>query len=115
MGNDGFSRSNTVGTEGMSYKHLLSKLSDRFGGQGIEKKYQHELRCKRRGRNETLRELAQEIQRLMSLAYPNDRSSLADHIARDVFLTVFDDAEFELKIRERTKGSGYCCQISSKI
>jgi len=80
---------------------LLSKLSDRFGGQGIEEKYQNELRCKRRGRNESLRELAQEIQRLMTLAYPNEGSSLADHIARGVFLTALDDPEFELKVRER--------------
>jgi len=54
------------GIEDMTYRQLLSKLSDRFGGQGKEEKYQNELRCKRRGRNESLRELALEIQRLMT-------------------------------------------------
>ena len=37
----------------------------------------------------------------MTLAYPGEKSSLAEHIARDVFLTAFNDPEFELKIRER--------------
>jgi len=45
----------------------------------------------------TLRELAQDIRRLMTLAYPEEKSSLA----LDVFLTALNDAEFELKIRER--------------
>jgi len=37
----------------------------------------------------------------MALAYPEERSSLADRIARDAFLSALDDPEFELKIRER--------------
>lgn len=56
-------------TETLNYKQLVVKLSDRFSGRGIEVKYQNELRSRRRGKNETLRELAQDIQRLMTLAY----------------------------------------------
>jgi len=37
----------------------------------------------------------------MSLAYPGEKSSLANHIARDAFLVGLADPEFELKIRER--------------
>ena len=89
------------GTEGLTYSKLVTRLADRFGGRGIEEKFQHELRCRRRGKHETLRELAQDVQKLMSLAYPGEKSSLAEHLARDAFLTAIDDPELELKIRER--------------
>jgi len=31
------------GTEGQSYKQLVERLGDRFGGRGVEKRFQHEL------------------------------------------------------------------------
>jgi len=37
----------------------------------------------------------------MALAYPGERSSLSEHIARDAFLSALDDADLELKVRER--------------
>ena len=67
----------------------------------MEEKFQSELRCRRRNRGESLRELAQYIQRLMILAYPGEQSSLSEHLARDAFLSALADREFELKIRER--------------
>src|SRR5208282_745336 len=33
--------------------------------------------------------------------YPGERSSLSEHIARDAFLSALDDADLELKVRER--------------
>jgi len=89
------------GTEDATYDQLVEKLKNRFGGKGMEEKFQNELRCRRRARNETLRELAQDVQRLMALAYPGERSSLSEHIARDAFLSALDDADLELKVRER--------------
>jgi hypothetical protein len=56
------------------------------------------------GKHESIRELAQDVQRLMVLAYPEERSRLSEHIARDAFLTALDDPEMELKIREREPG-----------
>ena len=35
------------GTEDYTYAQLIEKLGDRFGGSGIEEKFQHELRCRR--------------------------------------------------------------------
>ena len=89
------------GAERLSYEELLEKLRCRYSGKGMEEKFQTELRCRRRHRGESLRELAQDIRRLMTLAYPGERSGLAEHIARDIFLTALNDPEFELKIRER--------------
>jgi hypothetical protein len=37
----------------------------------------------------------------MAVAYAGQRSSLAEHIARDAFLSSLDDPDIELKIRER--------------
>ena len=88
-------------TESLEYDDLVEKLRARFGGKGMEERFQTELRCRRRARGESLRELAQDVRRLMSLAYPGEKSSMADHIARDAFLVALDDPEFELKIRER--------------
>ena len=67
----------------------------------MEEKFHNELRCRRRARGESIRELSQDIQRLMALAYPGEKSGLSEHIARDAFLSALDDAEFELKVRER--------------
>ena len=67
----------------------------------MEEKFQCELKCRRRGPKESLRELAQDIQRLMTLAYPGERSRMADHIARDAFLAALDDQDLHLKICER--------------
>ena len=89
------------GAEDLTYEELLEKLKRRFGGQGMEEKFQTELRCRRRGKGESLRELAEDIRRLMAMAYPGEKSSLSEHIARDSFLTALDDAELELKVRER--------------
>ena len=62
------------------------------------------MRCRRRKRGETIRELAQDIRRLLALAYPgevNEQSTIFSHIARDAFLTAFDDPALEVAIREK--------------
>ena len=89
------------GSEGVSYEELLDKLKTRFSGKGMEEKFQSELRCRRRNRGESLRELAHDVRRLMTLAYPGEQSNLSEHIARDAFLSALGDPEFELKIRKR--------------
>jgi len=75
------------GTDEMSFSELMEKLRCRFSDRGMEEKFQTELRCRRRGKGESLRELAQDIRRLMLLAYPSENSKLAEHLARDHSLT----------------------------
>ena len=90
------------GSGDITYKQLVNKLRDRYGAKGMEARYQTELRCRRRRNGESIRELAQDIRRLMSLAYPGkEDSDLGEHIARDSFLAALNDAEMETKIRER--------------
>ena len=86
------------GSEHLPYEELLDKLKRRFSGKGMEEKFQTELRCRRRNKGESLRELAHDICRLMTLAYPGEQSSLSEHIARDAFLSALGDPDFELKL-----------------
>ena len=67
----------------------------------MEEKYQAELQCRRRKPNEALRELAQDIRRLMMLAYPADRSDMSERLAKEHFICALDDPELELKVREK--------------
>jgi transposase InsO family protein len=88
------------GTDGFSFDQLVAKLSCRFGGKGIEEKFQNELRCRQRGKNEPIRDLAHDIQRLMSLAYPGQKSDAIDHMGRDFFLSALNDHDLMLKVYE---------------
>jgi len=85
----------------MSYSGMLEQLRCRFSGRGMEEQFQTELRCRRRCKDESLRELAQDIRRRVLLAYPSENSKLAEHLARDAFLYSLGNEELELKVRER--------------
>ena len=67
----------------------------------MEEKYQAELQCRRRNPGESLRELAQDIRRLMILAYSDDRSPMSEHLAKEHFISAIDEPELELKVREK--------------
>jgi len=103
------------GTAQINYDQLVTKLSARYSGRGVEEKFQNELRCKRKSRGESVQELAQDIQRLMAQAYPGQKSELANHLARDMFNNVLDKPELELKIRERTTRPRECNETCTKI
>jgi len=85
----------------MSYKELVTRLRSRFGSLDMEEKYQTEIQCRRRKPSESLSELAQDIRRLMMLAYPGERSVMAERLAKEHFISTLDDAELELKVREK--------------
>jgi len=89
------------GTERMSFQQLVVRLRARFGSLDMEEKYQTEILCRRRRPDETLRELAQDIRRLMMLAYPGDRSAMAERLAKEHFLCALNDPELEIKVREK--------------
>lgn len=88
----------------LTFDQLVTKLKDRFGAVGIEERYQTELRCRRRREGESIRELAQDIRRLMSLAYPGDGDSrIGQHIARDAFLAALGDPDLQLRVRDKDR------------
>jgi len=80
------------------FDELVEKLRERYSAKGLEEKYQTELRCRRRRLNELLCELCEDINRLMALSFPGENSRLADHMARDAFLTALGpDLEFAVR------------------
>ena len=62
----------------------------------MEEKYQAELQCHRRKPNESLRELAQDVRRLMMLAYLEDRSMMSECLAKEIIGTCFDHAQINV-------------------
>jgi len=85
----------------MTFKQLVTRLRSRFGSLDMEEKYEAEIQCRRRKTNETLRDLAQDIRRLMMQAYPGDRSATAERMAKEHFICPSDDPELELSVRKK--------------
>jgi len=81
------------GTEEMSFCQLIARLRSRFGSLEMEEKYQAELQCRKRSAGESLRELAQDIRRLMILAYSDDRSPMSERLAKEHFIAAINDPE----------------------
>jgi len=89
------------GANEASFRKLVSRRRSRFGSADMEEKFQAELQCRRRRSGESLRELAQDIRRLMMLSYPGDRSVMAERLAKEYLLTALEDPELELRVREK--------------
>jgi len=89
------------GAKEVSFRKLVSRLRSRFGSADMEEKFQAELQCSRRKSGESLRELAEDIRRLIMLSYPGGRSVMAERLAKEHFLTALDDPERELRVREK--------------
>ena len=85
----------------ITFEKLERMLRVRFGSADQEKKFQTELRARRRGREELLKALQANIIHLMVLTYPKDYSRFSRRIARDYFLTALGDPELEIKVCER--------------
>ena len=89
------------GARDMTYKQLVTRLRSRFGSADMEEHYRADLQCRRRKNNETLKELAQDIRRLMMLSYPGDQTPISENLAKEHFIVALEDPELELKIRQR--------------
>jgi len=86
----------------ITYDQLVTKLKDRFGTVGLEQRYRTELRCRRRKEGQSIRELAQEMRRLMLQAYPGESDSrLGQHTAMDAFINALADLEIQVKICDK--------------
>ena len=88
------------GSHDLSYRGLVARLRSRFGSADLKERFQAELQCRKRMPNEPLRDLAQDIRRLMMLSYPGDRSRMSEHLAKECFISALEGPELELKVRE---------------
>jgi hypothetical protein len=88
-----------------TYGELVDRLRQRYGSTEQREKVSHELRARRRSRNEGLQELAQDIERLAALAYPDDPQATRDRLGVESFIEALNDSELMCKIREREPAS----------
>ena len=82
------------------FGRLTDALEGRFGIANQEPWFRSQLRRRRRDAGETLPHLAQDIERLVSMAYPSASVELTDSLACDSFLDALGDAELHIAVRQ---------------
>ena len=82
-----------------SYVELVSALQDRFNPHGQAELFRAKLKVRVRRKGETLPELASEIRRLVSKAFPTASVDFREEIGRDYFLDALDSPDVRLQVR----------------
>ena len=85
-----------------TYSQICEELKLCFGTEGTETQFESKLRTRKRGKNETLQSLYQDINTLVMYAYPGTKSRLRDRLAVDAFLQSLNDPDLELRVRDKT-------------
>ena len=88
-------------SKGASFEEIVEKLRRRYGSRDLHEKYRVELKYRKRKPEESLQELADEVERLVALANPGDDRKVRDRIAKDAFIDAIGNPGFEMKIREK--------------
>ncbi len=92
---------NTLPSTGLhDYPTLVSALETRFGTVHQTELHQACLRSRARRWEEGIPELAEDVERLTRLAYPDAPTSMIDSIAKDQFIDAFSDEDMRLRIRQ---------------
>ena len=100
------------------YFTLKEALALRFGNGGKTELYRAQLRNRIKGRDETLPELAQAIQRLVRQAHPEAPPSVREIIERDHFVDAILDTEIRWKVfhaRPRTVQEALAVAIEVEV
>ena len=87
------------------YKALKDALSLRFGHGGKMEVFRSQLKSRVRGKDESLTELAQAIQRLVRQAYPEAPPSVWEVLAKDHFVDALADTDIRLKVLQTRPGT----------
>ena len=83
-----------------NFQSLVSALDTRFGSAHQAELYRMRLKNRARSREESLPELAEDIERLTRLAYPNATAPMIEILAKDQFVDAIVDDESRLKVRQ---------------
>ena len=86
--------------ERSDYHSLSLALSARFGVTGQETLFRSQLRHRTRRAGEALPSLAQDIERLVSLAYPSASQELQGSLACDQFVDALSDVDLQIAVRQ---------------
>jgi hypothetical protein len=88
---------NTPGSGELTYREICRKMDERFGDEQLKEVYKAQLRTRRKKSGEGLRELGQDIRRLVQLAYPGQHNYM-DEICIEKYREAIDDKECRLAI-----------------
>ena len=107
------------------YQALVTALESRFGTAHQTELHRSRLKSRIRGQEESLPALAEDVERLTRLAYPDATAQpMWDLLAKDRFIDALQDEELRLRLRQARPAS-LCdalhlalelesCQIASK-
>jgi hypothetical protein len=88
-----------------NYSALVTALEARFGSSHQAELHRIKLKNRTRKRDESLAELAEEVERLARLAYPDAPPEMLELLAKDQFIDAIVDGEARLRLRQsRPKG-----------
>ena len=78
---------------------LVKALSNRFGATHQSELARAKFKSRFKRRDESLPELASDLERLVKLAYPQAESELQDTLAKDQFIDALPDDESRMRVR----------------
>ncbi len=87
------------------YDALTSALRSRFGSEHQAELNRAKLRARMRQREETLPELAEDVERIARLAYPDAAEPMIETLAKDQFIDALQDEDMRLKLRQGRPGT----------
>ena len=82
------------------YPALVAALESRFGSAHQAELNRMQLRSRTRRREESLPELAEDVDRLCRLAYPGAAPAMLELLAKDQFVDALTDEDMRLRIRQ---------------
>ena len=97
--------SNLLSESRIHYPSLVAALESRFGNKSQTELHRMKLRNRAGRRDETLSELAEDIERLNCLAYPENPVEVLDTLTKDQFIDALNDDETRLKVAQARPAS----------
>ena len=87
-------------TRRQNYEALTAALDSRFGVAHQTELNRMRLKARSRHRDETLADLAEDVERLVRLAYPEATEAMVEVLAKDQFVDALPEEDMRLRIRQ---------------
>ena len=87
-------------TQRRDFDTLVKAMNTRFGSVERSELFRAQLKVLRKGKDESLSQLAQSVKKLTRQAYPNADQAMLDVLSLDYFIDALPNADIRLRIRE---------------
>lgn len=99
-----------------TWSDLIKRLRSRYGSTKQSALYQVQLNTRKHKYGEDINTLAQDVRRLLTLAYPGPPTVHSDILATKAFLDALSDKSLALKVREREPVTlDQACKIALRL